>query len=118
MLPRVKALLAAPIKKTGVPPPSRVANRENEGDVYLFIHGIDAAHSATMPNYDIEHAHFSLIIDIAGESHGEIVSGYEICMSPLSFYHYHCFFISNLLLLLLFFITELLMFLSYFPSFL
>jgi hypothetical protein len=33
-----------------------------------------------MPNYDIEHAHFSIIVDIAGESHGEIVSGYEICM--------------------------------------
>jgi len=46
--------------------------------VYLFIHGIDAAHSVELPSYDIEHAHFSIIIDIAGESHGEIISGYEI----------------------------------------
>lgn len=79
-LARIRNSLTNPVKRTGVPPPRRVISQENEGDVYLFIHGIDAAHSVTMPNYDIEHAHFSIIIDIAGESHGEIVSGYEMCM--------------------------------------
>jgi hypothetical protein len=77
-LERIRSVMSSPVKRTGVPPPRRVISLENEGDVYLFIHGIDAAHSNTMPNYDIEHAHFSIIIDIAGESHGEIVSGYEI----------------------------------------
>jgi hypothetical protein len=79
-LARIRNAMTSPVARTGVPPPRRVISQDNEGDVYLFIHGIDAAHSVTMPNYDIEHAHFSIIIDIAGESHGEIVSGYEICM--------------------------------------
>eukprot|EP00026_Physarum_polycephalum_P014792 Phypoly_transcript_15347.p1 GENE.Phypoly_transcript_15347~~Phypoly_transcript_15347.p1 ORF type:complete len:266 (-),score=6.43 Phypoly_transcript_15347:95-892(-) len=83
-LTRIRRAMSNPgIKRTGVPPPRRVTSQDNEGDVYLFIHGIDSAHSATMPNYDIEHAHFSIIIDIAGESHGEIVSGYEIYIGIL-----------------------------------
>ena len=84
--------MSTPVQRTGVPPPRRVISQDTEGDVYLFIHGIDAAHSATMPNYDIEHAHFSIIVDIAGESHGEIFSGYEICMYLHFFDLFYYFF--------------------------